>query len=290
MSECPGPSYSLESVLVFEQQQLDRLLAVLRVVPGCSGAGESSYNGSDLNKMDVHVRVKAPDVSKSKYIRRSLTGELDTKLKAGLEVLRIVTDMVGEEAVRRAVQQVDGMDVDAAGPAEPARADPTGPTPDEQEWLAEWLDAHASPEDVTVADAEAALQQHRGAATLARLAVVQLLEAKVRAAQLRQQRAASAQQRAEQELVDWRSEHESKKPRQQEPAGDERPPFYERYSGYGAVTWLKEEGWAMRRRAIPIEEAGAEVEVANLPDGDDKRGWRAHWRHGMHGVYPPTHP
>ena len=218
MSECPGPSFALESVLVFEQQQLDRLLAVLRVVPGCSGAGESSYNGSDLNKMDVHVRVKAPDVSKSKYIRRSLTGELDTKLKAGLEVLRIVTGMVGEEAVRRAVQQVDGMDVDAAGPAEPARADPTGPTPDEQEWLAEWLDAHASPEDVTVADAEAALQQHRGAATLARLAVVQLLEAKVRAAQLWQQKAASALESAEQELTDWRREHEPKKSRQKEPA------------------------------------------------------------------------
>ena len=38
-----------------EYQLLKFEMAVLSTIPGCSGAGESNYNGPDLNKMDVHV-------------------------------------------------------------------------------------------------------------------------------------------------------------------------------------------------------------------------------------------
>ena len=57
----------------------------------------------------------------------------------------------------------------------------------------------------------------------------------------------------------------------------EHPPNYEKYSGYSVSTWLTEEGTAMRRRAIEIDDDADAV----LQDGTV--GWRHHWRHGLIG-------
>eukprot|EP00966_Prymnesium_polylepis_P333121 7388590-Prymnesium_polylepis.1 len=84
----------------------------------------------------------------------------------------------------------------------------------------------------------------------------------------------------------------NKKPR---PA-KERPPHYEKYSGYTVSTWLREEGTAMGRRAHEIEpapevrqsargtltEEPAASTVPQMTDGPS--GWRHHWRHGMVGA------
>ena len=66
------------------------------------------------------------------------------------------------------------------------------------------------------------------------------------------------------------------------PAQDkERPPHYEKYSGYGIATWLTEEGAAMTRRATHIKEPSPK-EVPAMTDG--VVGWRQHWRHGLVGA------
>lgn len=58
----------------------------------------------------------------------------------------------------------------------------------------------------------------------------------------------------------------------------ERPPNYEKYAGLSISSWLTNEGSAMRRRAVLIEEGKEAV----MRDGHD--GWRHHWRHGMIGA------
>ena len=123
--------------------------------------------------MDVHVRVKKPDETAGKNVRQCCNAELDTKLKAALALKRTVAQMLGDEAVRQAEQVLDG--TRGTREAEPTPAVPTGPNAAELQWLAEWIDSMPCPDKVTAADAEAALQRHRGESTLARIAAVQLL-------------------------------------------------------------------------------------------------------------------
>ena len=39
-----------------DEAELQHILAVLRATPGCTAVGESAYNGSDLNRLDVHAK------------------------------------------------------------------------------------------------------------------------------------------------------------------------------------------------------------------------------------------
>ena len=96
----------VEEDALLQRERLQHELAVLRAIPLCSGAGESEYDGPELNKMDVHVRVQLPDQSAKKMVRRSCSSEFDTKLKAALEVRRRVTDIVGRDVVDAAEQKV----------------------------------------------------------------------------------------------------------------------------------------------------------------------------------------
>ena len=110
MERSGGPSMSLEQQLVAEHGELQRVLEVLRSIPECSGAAESSYTGPDLNKIDVRVRVRLPGKANGKCVRQHCNDEFDTKLKAGLGLLAKVEKMLGPEAVERARQMAPGMD------------------------------------------------------------------------------------------------------------------------------------------------------------------------------------
>ena len=146
--------------------EVEHIINVLNATPHCGSAGQSSYNGPNLNRMDVHAVVYEVD-RKRMHIRRSGSGDFDTKLKMALEVRRRVEHIVGKEVVAFAEEKMIGTTA-AAAPAPEF-------TKDELDWLSEWMDELHDPSTITHADAEAALMRHRagqaGAATLARLQV-----------------------------------------------------------------------------------------------------------------------
>ena len=178
------------TLLLDDERELQHIIAVLNATPGCTGAGESKYTGSDINRMDVHVRVNG------KMVRRSGTADFDTKLKMALEVKRKVKEELGREVYDAAEEILmnGGGDSSTAQAAEPELS------ADELEWLAAWVDEQAEPSEVTHEQAAAALLRHRegraGAATMARLKEAQLLLAKARAAELRFERAMRDLERA----------------------------------------------------------------------------------------------
>ena len=83
-----------------DDAKLEHIMAVLRATPGCTGASPSSYNGPDLNKMDVHVRVNG------RMIRRSESCEFDTKLKMALHVRSMVENILGKDVFALAEEQL----------------------------------------------------------------------------------------------------------------------------------------------------------------------------------------
>jgi hypothetical protein len=173
----------IEEPSVSDDAKVEHIIAVLKATPGCTGAGESPYNGPELNKMDVHVRVDG------KMIRRSGSAEFDTKLKMALHVRGRVEGMVGKAVVALAEEQL----VSGGGGSSSSTQPEPHVTEAEMAWLAAWMDQQSDPSAITHADAEAALMQHRaqqaGKATLSRLKEAQVQLAKVRAAELRRARA-----------------------------------------------------------------------------------------------------
>ena len=178
------------TLLLDDERELQHIIAVLNATPGCSGAGESKYTGPDINRMDVHVRVN------NKLVRRSGSQVFDTKLKMALEIKKKVGEELGREVVEAAEEKLmsGGGDCTTAQAAEPELS------ADELEWLAAWVDEQAEPSEITHEQAAAALSRHRegraGATTMARLKATQLLLAKVRAAELRFERAMRDLERA----------------------------------------------------------------------------------------------
>ena len=224
-----------------ERRLLDQELALLRAIPGISGVDESTYSGPELNKMDVHARVRVPGSSKAKYMRRSCSAEFDTKLKAARELKRKITELVGRELVEQAEAETMG----SARP--PAQMEP--PTTEELEWLASWIDQHPSPDSIGVAESDAALRSRRasvaGAAAMEQLMERPLAEAKLCAAELRLKRAQQEVARAKAALPDV---HDDKRQHAEPPAWAGRE-----YAGYETVEyWRQEEGRIYNRRRKEI--------------------------------------
>jgi hypothetical protein len=141
----------IEEPSVSDDAKVEHIIAVLKATPGCTGAGESPYNGPELNKMDVHVRVDG------KMIRRSGSAEFDTKLKMALHVRGRVEGMVGKAVVALAEEQL----VSGGGGSSSSTQPEPHVTEAEMAWLAAWMDQQSDPSAITHADAEAALMQHR---------------------------------------------------------------------------------------------------------------------------------
>ena len=141
----------IEEPSVSDDAKVEHIIAVLKATPGCTGAGESPYNGPELNKMDVHVRVDG------KIIRRSGSAEFDTKLKMALHVRGWVEGMVGKAVVALAEEQL----VSGGGGSSSSTQPEPHVTEAEMAWLAAWMDQQSDPSAITHADAEAALMQHR---------------------------------------------------------------------------------------------------------------------------------
>ena len=45
--------------------------------------------------------------------------------------------------------------------------------------------------------------------------------------------------------------------------------------------WKQLESKEQKRRSVPIDTMNMEVD---MPDGDETRGWRKHWRRGLYGA------
>ena len=115
--------------------RLQHIINVLKVTPGCSSAGQSKYDGRDINRMDVHVEVEVD--GRVKMIRRSGSAEFDSKVKMAEEVLRRVKEILGPDVVALAEEQMMAAGASASGT--PAVAPPLDFSQEELEWLAEWI-------------------------------------------------------------------------------------------------------------------------------------------------------
>jgi hypothetical protein len=273
-----------------EYQLLKFEMAVLSTIPGCSGAGESNYNGPDLNKMDVHVRVLPPGETSKKMIRRSCSAEFDTKLKAAREVKRRVALVVGSEVVSAAEEQLRGGSLPTAS-VEPQ---PVPITPSELEWLAEWIDEQMEPDLITCEQADAALasrrQREAGALTLSKLQRMQWLEARLRAGELRISKAQAVAARIRSE-IDFdigpaekaaRVEQSASVPLHPRATTDcDNPPHWNVFHSYTKEKYQELEVKEQDRRAVAIVRSNT---VVDLAPGDDTRGWFRHWRRGVYGA------
>ena len=172
-----------------EELELERQLAILKAC-GCKGVKASEYTGSNLNKMGVQLRVRPPrdpDAAEIK-MNQHCNATLDSKLKVALKLKERVAAIVGEAAVCAAEEQV--AHGGSAGPS--AGAPPPPMTPEELEWLANWQDEQVHPELVTMDMLQAALSARRGSDAYTVLQEVPLLEARLRAAELRAEKAVAA--------------------------------------------------------------------------------------------------
>ena len=256
---------------------MEHIINVLKVTPRCTSAGQSKYNGPDLNRMDVHVKVEIDGVWTS--IRRSGSAVFDTKLKMAREVRRRVEEIVGKAVVDLAEEQMMSAEESVCAPAQdPTAAAPPPPTEEELEWLASWIDEQPDPSDITHADAEAALlqrrKQHAGAAASARLMEMQVLLAKERAAELRVKR-------AESELVKARARipalQAQKRARTTEPSES----YY--WSEWALEKWKELERKSHDRRSIQLSEDVESRLPAEMPRGT-RDGPLLHERHGLVGA------
>jgi hypothetical protein len=128
----------IEEPSVSDDAKVEHIIAVLKATPGCTGAGESPYNGPELNKMDVHVRVDG------KMIRRSGSAEFDTKLKMALHVRGRVEGMVGKAVVALAEEQL----VSGGGGSSSSTQPEPHVTEAEMAWLAAWMDQQSDPSEL----------------------------------------------------------------------------------------------------------------------------------------------
>jgi hypothetical protein len=258
----------IEEPSVSDDAKVEHIIAVLKATPGCTGAGESPYNGPELNKMDVHVRVDG------KMIRRSGSAEFDTKLKMALHVRGRVEGMVGKAVVALAEEQL----VSGGGGSSSSTQPEPHVTEAEMAWLAAWMDQQSDPSAITHADAETALMQHRaqqaGKATLSRLKEAQVQLAKVRAAELRLARAQRDldQAKAAMPAVEPQPKRaRSGEPRQPRPYDEWKDPLSE---------FTRQEGMLWTRRRIQLSEGVAARLPEEMPRGQED-GPMYHWRRGL---------
>jgi hypothetical protein len=170
--------------------ELDYHLAVLKAVQGVTGVNDFGREGNrDGKQFGVHFYTrKAGEARKMKRI--PCGADIPTKVDAALAAKEYVAGVLGAAALEAAEEHVRA---ELHGAAASTAAAPPPPTEEELEWLASWLDAQPDPNEITHAQAEAALLQRReqqaGAATRTRLMEMQVLLAKARAAELRVERA-----------------------------------------------------------------------------------------------------
>lgn len=178
------PLQSAEAV--GEWDRVEQELDILRAIPACSCVSQSKYTGPQLNRMGVQLLLELAPNEKKKLINVHCSAQLDSKLKAALEVKRRVAALIGSDAVR-AAEALRGA---AASTASMDNANPKQlPTTEELEWLAEWVASQAA--EVSAEEAEAALARRRANSNnvFIQLQRAQLLRAKVRAAELRLEKA-----------------------------------------------------------------------------------------------------
>jgi hypothetical protein len=166
---------------------LEHHLAVLNEIVGVTGAKDFGTEGDRDKQFGVYLSLRtAPGRDGVSRIRVPCTAVIETKLDAALVARQKVAAALGpagpaacEAAEQRVLAKLHG-----AGDASADASTAAAPTEEELEWLASWFDTHPDPSEITHAQAEAALLQHRkqqaGAATAARLMEAQVLQARLR--------------------------------------------------------------------------------------------------------------
>jgi len=263
---------------------LEHHLAVLNEIVGVTGAKDFGTEGDRDKQFGVYLSLRtAPGRDGVSRIRVPCTAVIETKLDAALVARQKVAAALGpagpaacEAAEQRVLAKLHG-----AGDASADASTAAAPTEEELEWLASWFDTHPDPSEITHAQAEAALLQHRkqqaGAATAARLMEAQVLQARFRAAELRFKRAEVDMRKAKAALPDA-VEPQPKRAR----SGEPRP--YEKWSD-PLGEFIREEGMLWTRRRVELSADKAARPPEKMPRGKDaegnERGPLRHWRRGL---------
>jgi len=116
----------------------------------------------------------------------------------------------------------------------------------------------------------------------------QLLRARFRAAELRDERANAQLRRARDALPEVQVEKRqraaasavSDHPRVAQ--GGQNPNGWSHFCSYTGEKYQEEEVKEQDRRDVEVPKQG-DVDQVALPPGDESRGWHTHWRHGVYG-------
>ena len=151
------------------QRQLDAQLAVLRAVPGVTAVTDYPAGGvgvivpNDPNKNGVRFKLQGKLVN----VHFNAATGIDNKVAAAAQAIKKLTEKVGEGVMREAAASV-------LQPP-PEQAATASLTDAEEQWLADWYDEQPEPDQVTLAQADAALAAHRAAAGGSSLAALDVI-------------------------------------------------------------------------------------------------------------------
>ena len=231
-------------------RQLELALAVLRAVEGVTSVSaypRDGYDPTDFQKNGVRFKVRID--GKNKLVNTPTAQDKPSKLDAARHAISKLADLVGKQVVELATVQV-GMGAATTPPPSPEL------TEAEMQWLAEWYDMQPEPDLVTLEQAHAALAAHRastgGTSATQKLFEAQLLQAKLRAATMRMEKAAAEVARWQAAIDEQQAE---KRQRTVEPATGNY------WDGWSEKEWKRQEKMISDRRAVKLS---ADV-LARLP-------------------------
>ena len=251
---------------------LDFELAVLRALPGVNSVADFPASGIASLKLnspnDNGVRLRLG----RQLVKQTFKADISDKLQAA----RVLKDrmkgdsFVGEAAVLAAEEQV------RCG-AQPSRQSaPAEITETELEWLSNWYDEQPEPDQVTLEQANDALQTHDRAAAGGTSATqvlfeAQWLQAKLRAATTRMEKAAA-------EVARWKAAVEERQTeKRQRTTG---PADF--WSDWSDAKWKELERKAHDRRAVKLSADVPARLPSEMPRGH-RNGPLDHERHGLIG-------
>ncbi len=258
---------------------LERELLVLKKIPAIDRVRAYPKDKVDakLNNNGVTCRIAVGDAFQTVNVHCSLDHGIFTKLDAARAVKANISKIVGEADVRSAELMVE-QQLAGAGPSLPPFEEAAPPSAEELEWLANWYDEHDDPSVATLAEAEAALNRRRreqgGEDALVHLMETSALQAKVRAAQRRVEKAQLELRRAEEAALPPVVEPAQKRARQREP----RP-----YDDWAPEEWIRHASWVWTRRQEVLSPDAAGRLPDKMPRGE-RAGPLHHWQRGLVGA------
>ena len=277
--------------------ELDRELTVLKAIEGVGRVYElprGRFDAAKLNNNRVECRVALPDGESYRTVRKKCGGDCPDKVAAARNVKAQVQALLGAAAVEAAEQRVQqSMGSGAAGSSSTGM--PVFEFQRERSRLLGVVEAvrlRVAKARQAERKAELEHEEQQRQLTEAQATLEALLEQhpykRVReeaAAAAASTAAAAEKQRIEAALAADAAAGPPPHPRTKQNPPRDNPPYWARFWSYTRTTYQKEEVEEQDRRAVEVPKEGpADPKQAQLPPGDDTRGWHKHWRRGVFGA------